>query len=100
MNQANGKSRIETRCGFWIQYQGLELCNVYSTKFLAVLRILLCLEGNFLTLFKSLVAFTYDCGEVYENIIATVVVGNEAIAFLCIEPLNCTVVHTGTSMKK
>ena len=77
----------------------LELADVYCTELLAVLRILLGIEGNLLALFKSLEALAYDCGEVYENVVAAVVVGNESIAFLRIKPLNCTVVHFGTSIK-
>ena len=77
----------------------LEFNYVNSTKLLAVLRILLGIEGNFLTLFQSLEALAYDSGEVNEYIVAAVVVGNKSVAFLRIEPLNCTVVHFGTSIK-
>ena len=37
---------------------------------------------------------------VYEYVVAAVVVGDESVAFLRIEPLNCTVVHFGTSINK
>lgn len=77
----------------------LEFNYVNSAKLLAVLRILLCIESNLLALFKSLEAFAYDCGEVYEYVVAAVIVGDESVAFLRIEPLNCTVVHFGTSIK-
>ena len=77
----------------------LEFNYVNSAKLLAVLRILLCVESNLLALFKSLEAVAYDCGEVYEYVVAAVVVGDESVAFLRIEPLNCTVVHFGTSIK-
>ena len=77
----------------------LEFNYVNSAKLLAVLRILLCVESNLLTLFKSLEAVTYDCGKVYEYVVAAVIVGDESVAFLRIEPLNCTVVHFGTSIK-
>ena len=78
----------------------LEFNYVNSAKLLAVLRILLGIEGNFLTLFQSLEALAYDSGEVNEYIVAAVVVGNKSVAFLRIEPLNCTVVHFGTSINK
>ena len=69
----------------------LEFNYVNSAKLLAVLRILLCVESNLLALFKSLEAVAYDCGEVYEYVVAAVVVGDESVAFLRIEPLNCTI---------
>jgi len=78
----------------------LEFNYVNSAKLLAVLRILLGIEGNFLTLFQSLEALAYDSGEVNEYIVAAVVVGNKSVAFLRIEPLNCTVIHFGTSINK
>lgn len=78
----------------------LALNYVYSAQLLAVLRILLGIEGNFLTLFQSLEALAYDSGEVNEYVVAAVVVGNKSVAFLRIEPLNCTVVHFGTSINK
>ena len=77
----------------------LEFNYVNSAKLLAVLRILLCVESNLLALFKSLEAVAYDCGKVYEYVVAAVIVGDESVAFLRIEPLNCTVVHFGTSIK-
>ena len=73
----------------------LALNYVYSAQLLAVLRILLGIEGNFLTLFQSLEALAYDSGEVNKYIVAAVVVGNKSVAFLRIEPLNCTVIHCG-----
>lgn len=78
----------------------LALNYVYSAQLLAVLRILLGIEGNFLTLFQSLEALAYDSGEVNKYIVAAVVVGNKSVAFLRIEPLNCTVIHFGTSINK
>lgn len=77
----------------------LEFNYVNSAKLLAVLRILLCVESNLLALFKSLEAVAYDCGKVYEYVVAAIIVGDESVAFLRIEPLNCTVVHFGTSIK-
>ena len=76
----------------------LELYNIDSTKLLAVLRILLSIESNLLALFESLEAFAYDCREVYEYIIAAVVVGNKSVALFRVEPLNCTVVHFASSL--
>ena len=78
----------------------LEFNYVNSAKLLAVLRILLCVESNLLALFKSLEAVAYDCGKVYEYVVAAIIVGDESVAFLRIEPLNCTVVHFGTSINK
>ena len=77
----------------------LEFNYVNSAKLLAVLRILLCVESNLLALFKSLEAVAYDCGKVYEYVVAAIIVGDESVAFLRIEPLNCAVVHFGTSIK-
>ena len=78
----------------------LEFNYVNSAKLLAVLRILLCVESNLLALFKSLEAVAYDCGKVYEYVVAAIIVGDESVAFLRIEPLNCTVIHFGTSINK
>ncbi len=64
---------------------GSELCTVLGIR--------LCVECDFLSLGQSLVAFGLDCGKVNENIIATVIVGNEAVSLLGIEPLNCSLVH-------
>ena len=52
----------------------LEFNYVNSAKLLAVLRILLCVESNLLALFKSLEAVAYDCGKVYEYVVAAVIV--------------------------
>jgi hypothetical protein len=29
----------------------------------------------------------------YEHIVSTLVVGNKAVAFFCVEPLNCTLIQ-------
>ena len=58
----------------------LELADVYCTELLAVLRILLGIERNLLTLFQSLEALAYDCREMYEYVISAVVVGNKAVS--------------------
>ena len=77
----------------------LEFNYVNSAKLLAVLRILLCVESNLLALFKSLEAVAYDCGKVYEYFLAVSIVGDETVTLLSVKPLNCTVVHFGTSIK-
>lgn len=64
--------------------------NIYSTKLLGILRILLGLERNLLALFKSLKAFALNSGEMYEYILAALIVANETITLLSVEPLNCT----------
>ena len=58
----------------------LEFNYVNSAKLLAVLRILLCVESNLLALFKSLEAVAYDCGKVYEYVVAAIIVGDESVA--------------------
>lgn len=64
--------------------------NVYRSQLLGILRILLGLERNLLTLFKSLEAFALDCRKMYEYILAALIIANEAITLLSVEPLYCT----------
>ena len=51
---------------------------------------------NCLSLFESLEALALDCRKMYEYI-RSVLTGNKTIAFFCVEPLYCTLVHLGTS---
>lgn len=79
-----------------------QLCyysNVGSAGLAAVLRIGLGIESNLLTFLERLEALSVDCGEMYKYFLAGCIVGDETITLLCVEPLNCTVVHCGTSLK-
>ena len=51
------------------------------------------IEGNGLAFLQSLVAVSYDTGEMYEYVLSVLRVGDEAVALCCVEPLNCTLVH-------
>ena len=70
---------------------------VGSADLAAVLRVALGIEGNLLAFLKRLEAFSVDSGEMYEYFLAGCLVGDESITLLCVKPLNCTVVHFGTS---
>jgi hypothetical protein len=67
---------------------------------LLALRALRHVEGNLLALFKGLESAHRDCGEVREEIFATIIGSNEAETFGVIEPLHCTSCHIATSLKK
>src|SRR5207249_3616697 len=54
------------------------------------------LEFDLLALVKGLVAVRLDRGEVDEDVLATRVGGNEAVALLRVEPLDGTGRHTGS----
>ena len=68
---------------------------VYRSQLCAVLGIRLGIERNLLTLIERLEPFGLNCRKVNEDIIAAVVVGNEAIALLSVKPLYRTSVHSG-----
>ena len=72
--------------------------NVGSADLAAVLRVALGVKSNLLTFLKGLEAFSVDSGEMYEYFLASSFVGDETITLLCVKPLNCTVVHFGTSL--
>ena len=67
--------------------------NVGSTNLAAVLRVTLGIKSNLLTFFQRLEALSVDSGEVYENFLTVSAVGDETVALLSVEPLNCTVIH-------
>ena len=69
--------------------------NVDCSELCAVLGIGLGVKSNLLTLGQGLKALNLNGGEVYEYIVATLVIGNKAVALLSVEPLNCTFVHVG-----
>ena len=73
--------------------------NVDSSELAGILGIRLDLEGDLLTLGESSVAVCNDSGEMYENIVAALIVSDEAKTFFCVEPFDCTF-HCGTSVKK
>ena len=61
---------------------------------------ILPVDSEHSAIFQSLVAISYDTGEMYENFLTSLVVGDEAITLSSVEPFNCTVIHCGTSYKK
>ena len=69
--------------------------HVNCSQLCAVLGIGLGIKSNLLTLVERSESLGLNCGEMYENVIAAVIVGDEAVALLCIEPLYCTCVHFG-----
>lgn len=88
---------VMLRCSLCDQLSLSYYRNVGSTDLAAVLRITLGIESNLLALFEGLETISVDCGEMYEYFFAGCIVGDETITLLCIKPLNCTVVHFGTS---
>ena len=50
-----------------------------------------------LSFIERLEAISLDCGIMYEYVLS-ILTGDEAITFFCVEPLNCTL-HYGTSIK-
>ena len=73
---------------------------VGSADLAAVLMITLGVESDLLAFLKGLEAVSVDCGEVYKYLLAGGIICDEAIAFLCIKPFYCTVIHFGTSFIK
>ena len=69
------------------------LCYNYYVGSLRSAVALCHVESNRLTLFQSLEAISYDSGEMYEYILASLRVGDEAVALSSVEPLYCTLVH-------
>ena len=61
----------------------------------AVLGIGLGVKSYLLTLGQGLEALYLNGGEVYENVVATLVIGNKAVALLSVEPLYRTFIHVG-----
>src|SRR5699024_8092469 len=53
---------------------------------LAVLRVGLGLKRDLLALVERLEAFALDGGEMHENVLAALVVGDEAVALFCVKP--------------
>ena len=49
------------------------------------------LKSNLLALLQGLEAIGLDGGEMHKDVLAALIVGNEAITLLCVEPLDCTV---------
>ena len=72
--------------------------DVDGAHFAAVLRVGLDVEGDLLALLQRLEAVALDGGEVDENVVAAVIVGDEAEALGFVEPFDSTVIHkTSTS---
>lgn len=78
----------------------LQGTNIGSAELAAVLRVGLGVEGNLLALVEGLVAVYLDSGIVDENVVASVVVGNEAKALFRVKPFDCACVHVMTSKKE
>ena len=55
------------------------------------------IESNGLAFLQSLEAISYDAGEMYEYILASLRIGDEAISLCSVEPLNSTFAHDVTS---
>jgi len=75
----------------------LQRVYVYRSALGAVFGIWLYFVTDFLTLFQSLEAVCLDGGEVYEHVFAALVVRDESISFVCVEPFYCTLLHGGAS---
>ena len=75
----------------------LKLNNVSCAE-LAVLRVGLGLKGDLLAFVQRLEAVALNCGEMYEYVLAALIVGDEAVALFCVKPFDCTVVNCGTSI--
>ena len=83
----------------WSALESLQRANVDSAQLAAVLGIGLGFEGNLLAFCQGLEAVDLDSREVYENVFASFIVGNEAVTLVCVEPFYSTVVHEyGTSI--
>ena len=67
--------------------------NINCTHLAAVLRISFYVEGNLLSLIQGLEAVNHDGREMYEYIIAALIVRDEAVALLSVEPFNGTRIH-------
>ena len=67
--------------------------DVHGAQLAAVLGIGFDVEGDLLALGKRLEAVRDDRGEMNENVIAAVVVGNEALTFFVVEPFDRTSIH-------
>jgi hypothetical protein len=97
------KNRAPQACGTRL-YQpntpALEGTYVNSSELSRVLGIGLGLELYLLTLGQILEALAEDSGEVYENIVAAIVIGNEAVALSGVEPLNSSGIHGKFSLQK
>ena len=83
--QASGTAFLQSRL--------LSRLYVDSASSARVLRISFDIESNSLTLVQSLEAVSNDSGEMYEYIIATIFLRDEAIAFFCVKPFYCTFAH-------
>ena len=57
------------------------------------------IESNSLALIQSLETVRNDSGEMYEYILAALVVGNEAEALICVKPFYCTFAHVRYLLK-
>lgn len=73
----------------------LRYTDIYSAQLAAVLGISLGVKRNVLTFSQRLEAITHDSRKMYEYVISAVIVCEEAIAFVCIKPFYCTVIHFG-----
>lgn len=89
--QASGTAFLQSRL--------LSRLYVDSASSARVLRISFDIESNSLTLVQSLEAVGYDSGEMYEYVLAALVVGNEAEALICVKPFYCTFAHVRYLLK-
>lgn len=68
--------------------------DVGSAKLAGVLGVGFRLKGDLLAFFQLFKAIALDGGEVNEDIAASIVIGDEAVALFGIEPFNSTIQHS------
>jgi hypothetical protein len=77
----------------WLLSLGLGRLNIDCSELAAVFRVGFDIKGYPLIFTKAFVAGAYNGGEMYKDIFASVIVGNETKSFFRIEPFNCTTIH-------
>lgn len=78
----------------------LDSTNINSAQLARILGIRLGRISYLLAFFQSLEAICDDSGEVNENIVAAVIVGNKAKAFCGVKPFYCTLIHSVVPPKR
>ena len=71
----------------------LQYVHVDRAKLLRIFRVSFRLERHFLSFSKTFIAFHDNRREMHENIVAALVVRNEAITLLRVEPFNSSLAH-------
>lgn len=65
--------------------------DINGAKFSAVLGIGFRLKCDLLPFFQRAETIRLNCGEMYENIVSALVIGNESVSFAVVEPFNSSV---------